>query len=106
MAAPKSFGPGADFSEPEDEDEEDGARGLRNRGFPVFRGIVFWEDFVEWRGGRIGLKPSEQGRAAESQTEEAQGVSKEELLRNLNPKAARILADRFRGGAVAGRRTG
>ena len=25
-------------------------------GFPVFRGIIFWKDFVRWRNGQTGFK--------------------------------------------------
>jgi hypothetical protein len=25
-------------------------------GFPVFHGVIFWQDFVEWRTGQNGLK--------------------------------------------------
>jgi hypothetical protein len=30
---------------------------FRLPGFPVFRGIVFWQDFVAWRTGRSNLQP-------------------------------------------------
>ena len=26
-------------------------------GFPAFRGMVFWQDFVQWRTGQNGLQP-------------------------------------------------
>jgi hypothetical protein len=29
---------------------------FRVPGFPVFRGIVFWQDFVQWRAGQNGFK--------------------------------------------------
>ena len=25
-------------------------------GFPVFRGVVFWQDFVQWRTGKNGFR--------------------------------------------------
>src|SRR5260370_6655762 len=27
-------------------------------GFPVFRGVIFWQDFVQWRADQNGLKNS------------------------------------------------
>lgn len=27
-------------------------------GFPVFRGMVFWQDFVQWRIAQSGFKPA------------------------------------------------
>ncbi len=33
------------------------ARGwFRLPGFPAFRGVIFWQDFVQWRGNQSGLK--------------------------------------------------
>ena len=31
---------------------------FRVPGFPVFRGFVFWQDFVQWRNAKTGLKTS------------------------------------------------
>lgn len=31
---------------------------FRLPGFPSFRGIVFWEDFIQWRTGQTGSKPT------------------------------------------------
>jgi hypothetical protein len=28
---------------------------FRSPGFPVFRGVVFWQDFVQWRSTQNGL---------------------------------------------------
>jgi hypothetical protein len=28
-------------------------------GFPVFRGVIFWQDFVQWRKVQAGFKSSE-----------------------------------------------
>ena len=39
---------------------------FRAPGFPVFRGVVFWQDFVQWRSTQNGLN-----RAKEDQTRSA-----------------------------------
>ena len=33
-------------------------------GFPVFRGVVFWQDFVQWRKVQAGFKIPESPKAA------------------------------------------
>ena len=50
--------------------------------FPAFRGVVFWQDFVEWRKGRNNFKG--QGEKI-SQPNDDKGVS------NLPPRAEQIL---------------
>jgi hypothetical protein len=53
-------------------------------GFPVFHGVIFWQDFVEWRTGQNGAKnPSRPARDRETVT----AASK------LPPRAAQILLD-------------
>ena len=32
--------------------------------FPVFRGVVFWQDFMQWRMQQIGLRPAKAERPA------------------------------------------
>jgi len=32
---------------------------FRLPGFPVFRGVVFWQDFVQWRTNKDGRNPVE-----------------------------------------------
>jgi hypothetical protein len=57
---------------------------FRLPGFPAFRGVIFWQDFVQWRAGQNGFKnpsPSQQ----DSDTTVA--ASK------LPPRAAQILLD-------------
>ena len=60
-------------------------------GFPVFQGVVFWEDFVQWRNAQNGLKVA---------SKELQQECREKALRtdfaggmNLPPGAARILLE-------------
>ena len=53
-------------------------------GFPVFRGVIFWQDFVQWRAGQNGFKnPSLPQRNGETVAAAA----------TLPPRAARILLD-------------
>ena len=51
-------------------------------GFPVFRGIVFWLDFVQWRTSRHNLKGQGENN---SQPKDDKAVS------NLPPRAQQIL---------------
>ena len=39
---------------------------FRTPGFPVFRGVVFWQDFVHWRGVQNGLSRQINGQAQEA----------------------------------------
>jgi len=52
-------------------------------GFPVFRGVIFWQDFVQWRTDHYGLKnpslPQPNGDIISTA--------------NLPPRAAQILLD-------------
>lgn len=41
---------------------------FRQPGFPVVRGVVFWQDFVQWRKNQTGLTP---GKPAPSNHEVA-----------------------------------
>jgi hypothetical protein len=53
-------------------------------GFPAFRGVIFWQDFVQWRAGQNGFKsPSPQHHDADTSA----ATSK------LPPRAAQILLD-------------
>lgn len=59
---------------------------FRAPGFPVFRGVVFWQDFVQWRTGRNGCtKPPEK-------LPQHNGVPTP-IASNLPPRAARILQE-------------
>jgi hypothetical protein len=55
-------------------------------GFPVFHGVIFWQDFVQWRASQNGFArqaeslPNHLGNAASS-------------LSTLPPRAAHILFD-------------
>jgi hypothetical protein len=53
-------------------------------GFPAFRGVIFWQDFVQWRAGQNGFKnPSPPQRDGDT----VAAASK------LPPRAAQILLD-------------
>lgn len=68
---------------------------FREDGFPVIRGMVFWQDFVLWRRIRMGMtphsaiephpKPSPAGKSDES-------TRKHDSPDALPPRAARLLA--------------
>ena len=53
-------------------------------GFPAFYGVVFWQDFVQWRAGQNGFKipalPQRNGDAAAA-------------IPTLPPRAAQILLE-------------
>ena len=53
-------------------------------GFPAFRGVVFWQDFVQWRADQNGLSTS-----APSQHDEVTAGG----LTDLPPRASQILRD-------------
>jgi hypothetical protein len=53
-------------------------------GFPVFRGVIFWQDFLQWRTGQ-NARPSEPLPARNHVA--SAGSS------NLPPRAARILIE-------------
>jgi len=53
-------------------------------GFPVFRGVIFWQDFVQWRKGQ-NRRPIEPLPARN-------GVASAEAS-NLPPRAAKILLE-------------
>ena len=52
-------------------------------GFPSFRGVVFWQDFVRWRTSQNGFKNSSDSKR--------NGKTVDAL--NLPPRAAQILLD-------------
>jgi hypothetical protein len=51
-------------------------------GFPVFRGVVFWQDFAQWRTGRNIFK---------GQSEKISQPNDEKTVSNLPPRAEQIL---------------
>jgi hypothetical protein len=58
--------------------------GFHIPGFPIFHGVIFWQDFVEWRTGQNGSKnPSRPARDKET----VSAASK------LPPRAAQILLE-------------
>jgi hypothetical protein len=53
-------------------------------GFPAFRGVIFWQDFVQWRTGQNGFKnPSLPQRNGDTPA----------AASNLPPRAARLLLE-------------
>jgi len=53
-------------------------------GFPAFRGVIFWQDFVQWRSGQYGLSK------APSHSESNGSIA---APSNLPARAARILLE-------------
>src|ERR1043165_1725556 len=68
---------------------------FRQPGFPAVCGVVFWSDFVEWRHMRTGLTALKESasRAATCPDDRPQPQSLSSFLKDLPPKAARILAE-------------
>ena len=64
---------------------------FRLAGFPVFRGVVFWQDFVLWRNDRTGLSSLNEKRP-QKKTEAVTQVSSNRLP-DLPPRAAQILTE-------------
>ena len=55
---------------------------FRLPGFPVFRGVVFWQDFAQWRTSRNNIK---------SQDEKISQPKDENAVSDLPPRAEQIL---------------
>jgi hypothetical protein len=55
---------------------------FRLPGFPAFRGVVFWQDFVHWRAGQFGISKNPSHSERDGSTVSAS---------NLPPRAAKIL---------------
>ena len=53
-------------------------------GFPVFRGVIFWQDFVQWRINHNGLANSPESPSQRN------GV---QTTNSLPPRAARVLLE-------------
>ncbi|MDB5346015.1 MAG: hypothetical protein JWP89_4392 [Schlesneria sp.] len=54
-------------------------------GFPAFRGVIFWQDFVQWRTGQTGF--------ASQHEELPHHQSDTDSASTLPPRAAQILLD-------------
>lgn len=52
-------------------------------GFPVFRGVVFWQDFARWRTGR--------DNNIKGQVEKNLQLNDDKTVSNLPPRAEQIL---------------
>src|SRR5690606_19697323 len=59
---------------------------IRSPGFPTFRNVVFWQDFVEWRRRRMGM-PQEPSNPVPNIS------TYQKWAENLPPRAAKIMAD-------------
>jgi hypothetical protein len=55
-------------------------------GFPAFRGVVFWQDFVQWRTGQNGVARLPVNLSERNGIQAAAAAS-------LPPRAARILLE-------------
>lgn len=64
---------------------------FRQPGFPVFRGFVFWLDFVEWRKRQTGLNQVNGGPVPQNAGNAVAKTSPAKLL--LPERAARILRE-------------
>jgi hypothetical protein len=53
-------------------------------GFPAIRGVIFWQDFVQWRAGQNGFKNP-------STPVQDDGIAA--AVSTLPPRAAQILSD-------------
>ncbi len=53
-------------------------------GFPAFRGVIFWQDFVQWRAGQSGFK---------NQSPPQRDGGTVAAASKLPPRAAQILLD-------------
>jgi hypothetical protein len=65
---------------------------FRLPGFPVFRGLVFWQDFTDWRRAQAHLNTG----GVESASRASAGSVREGRIgvEDLPPRAARLLLER------------
>ena len=64
---------------------------FRLAGFPVFRGVVFWQDFERWRLAQTGLGDLD-GKAGPNAVEAGVPLGGRSAM-DLPPQAARIVAE-------------
>lgn len=62
---------------------------FRQSGFPAFSGVVFWQDFVQWRNAKTGLNC----KKAESDSIVQQQRNPSESTMIFPERAAKILAE-------------
>jgi hypothetical protein len=55
-------------------------------GFPAFHGVIFWQDFVQWRSGQTGF-------ASQHENSPHHNGNTAAALSTLPPRAAQILLD-------------
>ena len=64
---------------------------FRLPGFPVIQGLVFWDDFVQWRRTKAGMNPlPEEDREL---TQPIAGSQSASANLKLPPRAARLLTE-------------
>jgi len=63
---------------------------FRLPGFPVFRGVVFWQDFGRWRAVQTGLNDLDDKRPRNGVEARSRGGGRPAT--DLPPQAARIVA--------------
>jgi hypothetical protein len=63
---------------------------FRQPGFPVLRGVVFWEDFEQWRKAKTGLK---NGSEILARSSGVQSPSEPKSPISFTGRAARIIKD-------------
>ncbi|MCX6896635.1 MAG: hypothetical protein NTZ16_14315 [Verrucomicrobia bacterium] len=64
---------------------------FRLPGFPVFRGVVFWQDFVQWRASQTGLQNPPAPGVPQVAPDEVQIAKRPGI--NLPARAARVLLE-------------
>ena len=66
---------------------------FRLPGFPVFRGVVFWQDFESWRAAQTGLSKRDAGKDTDYTRHREHRITGTESP----PQAARIVAELVEG---------
>ncbi len=64
---------------------------FRLPGFPVFRGVVFWQDFMQWRSIQTGLRNPPDLNVPQAAPDEVQIAKRPGI--NLPARAARVLLE-------------
>ena len=63
---------------------------FRQPGFPAFYGVVFWQDFVQWRNAKTGLRSATDGGPHDTGYQRPVAAKK---LISFTGRAAQILAE-------------
>jgi hypothetical protein len=64
---------------------------FRTPGFPVFRSVVFWQDFVRWKSSRNTAK--QVGEKSPGNEASAHAAVRQNVGQSLSPRAAQLLAE-------------